>query len=234
MAVRANGLVARAVAHPDDLSPYQLEDEARHLTALALSKRTGMAVDPAEVALNPTRRLTAEQFAQLEMEAHELRAAYLAQLPDDQALLVVAALLPQLRPTLHRVASANVQAALADERLIDINFKLISDFLTLFELRTRLAYSGLALASGQSLFERFAEFDEGRAFIISVWLFPALLPIILRGASASDRALFLDPELRNRTIGFVFQQFNLRPRTTALRQVMLPCLYARPRIADPR
>ena len=51
----------------------------------------------------------------------------------------------------------------------------------------------------------------------------------LDGENVADIAADELADLRNRTIGFVFQQFNLLPRMRALAQVTLPLTYARRR-----
>lgn len=55
---------------------------------------------------------------------------------------------------------------------------------------------------------------------------PSTGTYVLNGANASDLGDNAQADIRNREVGFIFQRFNLLPRTTALRQVELPLLYA--------
>jgi putative ABC transport system ATP-binding protein len=57
--------------------------------------------------------------------------------------------------------------------------------------------------------------------------------LLFNGRDLTELATDELAALRNKFIGFVFQQFNLLPRTVALRQVMLPLVYASPKPADP-
>ena len=108
--------------------------------------------------------------------------------------MVVAVLLPQLRPVFMKTTSPRARAVLKDAKLVDSNFKLVSDFLTLFELQTRLTDAGLRFSGGQTIIDRLAEFGSGRAMVLSAWLFPELRPIYADSVGEMDRPIFNDEE----------------------------------------
>lgn len=56
--------------------------------------------------------------------------------------------------------------------------------------------------------------------------------LIIAGEDLANMDVDALADLRNRTIGFVFQQFNLLARTSALKNVELPLMYARDAISD--
>ena len=194
-AERGQGLAKSAVTNPDDLSPDEIEYQVRICAAEALSSHIGKPVDPKALELRQTRRLTEGEFAVAETEDHRIRADYLSRLTVDEALAVVATLLPQLRLVLMKTASPRSRAVLKDAKLIDINFKLICDFLTLFEMQTRLTEQGLRFSAGQTIFDRLAEFNSGRAMVLSAWLFPELRQIYADSVDEADQSIFLDEEI---------------------------------------
>ncbi len=57
---------------------------------------------------------------------------------------------------------------------------------------------------------------------------------LLNGVNVSEYSDEQRSAVRNRQIGFIFQSYNLLPRTTAIENVELPALYARQRIDHSR
>ncbi len=56
--------------------------------------------------------------------------------------------------------------------------------------------------------------------------------LLIEGQALSAMSQSALADLRNRTLGFVFQQFNLLPRANALQNVKLPLRYARHDVGD--
>jgi prophage regulatory protein len=95
---RGKGLVAHAVAHPQDLEPDQLVDSARDLIAEAMSKRTGKPVDPAGMSVYTTRAVTMDEFKAAEAREFALLAKRFAHFGEGRAVVLAAWLFPALRP----------------------------------------------------------------------------------------------------------------------------------------
>lgn len=57
---------------------------------------------------------------------------------------------------------------------------------------------------------------------------------LLDGKDVSKLSKNVQAEIRNREIGFIFQQFNLLPRTTVLENVLVPITYGNLKNADQR
>ncbi|MFT5509622.1 MAG: putative DNA-binding transcriptional regulator AlpA [Hyphomicrobiaceae bacterium] len=192
---QSGNLTSLASANVDDLAPEELHDQARTLAAEAHSKRTGRQVDPEKLNLHLTEKLSWQDIAHREMEEHQLLIVYLSELPDDEAMLIVASLLPQLRNHLAKTASPRALETLTGVDPIEIDFRLIGAFLKLFEMQTRLSEIGMREPTHQTVLEQISEFEPGRAFIIAAWLFPALRPAFIEGAeTAFYRDLFADPD----------------------------------------
>ena len=63
--------------------------------------------------------------------------------------------------------------------------------------------------------------------VVSMLSTPTSGKIVLKGKDVTEYNEIERSKLRNQEIGFIFQQFNLLPRTSALDNVALPLLYAK-------
>ena len=95
---RGKGLVAQAVAHPQDLEPDQLVESARGFLAQAMSKRDGGPVDPAGMSIHTSRAVTVDVFKAAEVREYELLAERFAHFGEGRAVVLAAWLFPSLRP----------------------------------------------------------------------------------------------------------------------------------------
>ena len=200
MAKQTMAVMQLSVSSPDDLEPDVLEDYARELAAMALSKRTGQPVNPTAVTLHLGQSVGAAQFVALEMAEHRIRAEGMALLGEIDAAVVAAALLPSLRLGLEG-AYPELTQMLRNPDGLEVHFKTVSDVLRLFELSARLCQRGARVPAGQTVVEHVASFETGRAMLVAARLFPSLREMFIAEAEdGPDFAIFADDDLLHQAV----------------------------------
>ena len=110
LADRSKGLVAHAVAHPEDLEPEQLEDQALDLALQALSKRTGKPVDPNGHYLQLAERVTLGEFYARQIHEFETMSECFGDIGLERAMYLAGWLFAPLRAVFARMLPGGPEA----------------------------------------------------------------------------------------------------------------------------
>ena len=112
--------VAHAVAHPEDLSPEQLEGEAVALVVKAMEKRVGKTVDAADLGIQVTRRITAEEFAAAEKREFAIYSDRFSDFGPHRACVMAAWLFPGLRHIIEQSVPASDRPMYRDAETLEL------------------------------------------------------------------------------------------------------------------
>ena len=108
-----SGIVATmARVSVDDLEPEQLEDQARDLAAQALSKRTGEKVDPTNLSLQLTQRITEDEFKAAQVQEFEIYSERFADIGLERAMYLAGWIFAPLRTVFAKMLPGGPEAKL--------------------------------------------------------------------------------------------------------------------------
>ena len=117
---RGRGLVAHAVAHPEDLSPEQLEGEAVALVVKAMEKRVGKTVDAADLGIHVTRGMTAADFTSAEKREFAIYSDRFSDFGPHRACVMAAWLFPGLRHIIEQSVPASNRPMYRDAETLEL------------------------------------------------------------------------------------------------------------------
>jgi predicted DNA-binding transcriptional regulator AlpA len=112
-------LATHAVEHVEDLSPDELEDKALDLIMKSLEQRSGKPIDPSNLALHMTNRLSWDEDKAAEVEEFSRIAERFANIDRDRAFILAAWLFAPLR-SMFEGGGERLNAAVRDPAQIEV------------------------------------------------------------------------------------------------------------------